>query len=204
MELAQVMRSRREAMGLTQSQLADVAGVDKRQIRRYEAGEAQPPLPVAANIAKALHISLDELAGADTQRLDVSGTWWACWQTYKDGEEILNPHLAEIDQRGDEMTIVASTRGTQALEDGGYLWRGAMRLWDNEVLMGWYVATEGAVRSKGVMYFVLHQHGAQATGRWVGTSYDGPVITGLAAMARDEDTVMALMNELREKAAADT
>ena len=102
------------------------------------------------------------------------------------------------------MTVVASTRGTQALEDGGYLWRGAMRLWDNEVLMGWYVATEGAVRSKGVMYFVLHQQGAQATGRWVGTSYDGPIVTGLGAMTRDEDTVTKLMNQLREEESANS
>ena len=49
------------------------------------------------------------------------------------------------------------------------------------------------------MYFVLHQHGAQMTGRWVGTSYDGPVVTGLGAMARDEETVVRLMNELREQ-----
>jgi transcriptional regulator with XRE-family HTH domain len=61
--LSEVMRNRREAMGLTQSQLADAAGIGRRQIRRYEAGDAQPPLPVAANIAKALRITLDELAG---------------------------------------------------------------------------------------------------------------------------------------------
>lgn len=44
--------------------------------------------------------------------------------------------------------------------------------------MGWYVADEGAVRSKGTMYFVLHQHGLHMVGRWVGLSYDGPIISG--------------------------
>ena len=38
--------------------------------------------------------------------------------------------------------------------------------------MGWYIADEGAVRSKGTLYFTLHQHGISATGRWVGLSYD--------------------------------
>jgi hypothetical protein len=37
------------------------------------------------------------------------------------------------------------------------------------------------------------------TGRWVGLSYDGPIITGWGAIARSEDEVLALMDELREK-----
>ena len=39
-----------------------------------------------------------------------------------------------------------------------------MHIWDNEMLMSWYVANEGAVRSKGTMYFTLHQHGINAVG----------------------------------------
>ncbi len=38
--------------------------------------------------------------------------------------------------------------------------------------MGWYTADEAAVRSKGTLYFTLHQHGIHLTGRWVGLSYD--------------------------------
>jgi hypothetical protein len=34
------------------------------------------------------------------------------------------------------------------------------------------------VRSKGTMFFTLHQHGTRMTGRWVGLSYDGPIVTG--------------------------
>jgi hypothetical protein len=93
--------------------------------------------------------------------------------------------------------LVAVTRGTP-LEGGGYMWRGEMKLWDNEILMGWYIADEGAVRSKGTLYFTLHQHGISATGRWVGLSYDGPIISGWSAMARTEDEAVTLMNTLRE------
>jgi len=59
------------------------------------------------------------------------------------------------------------------------------------------------VRSKGTLYFVLHQHGIHMTGRWVGLSY-GPIITGWGAIARTEDEVRALMDKLRneEKASA--
>ena len=44
--------------------------------------------------------------------------------------------------------------------------------------MGWYVANEGAVRSKGTMYFTWYQHVINAAGRWVGLRYDGPIVTG--------------------------
>ncbi|MCO1656600.1 hypothetical protein [Pseudonocardia humida] len=98
---------------------------------------------------------------------------------------------------GDDIEIVAVARG-RPTEGGGYLWRGELRLWDNEILMGWYAARDGAVRSKGTLCFSLHQHGINATGRWVGLSYDGPIVTGWATLARSEDDVLAIMNQLRE------
>jgi hypothetical protein len=32
-------------------------------------------------------------------------------------------------------------------------------------------ASEGSIRSKGTMYFVLHPHGLNMSGRWVGLGY---------------------------------
>jgi transcriptional regulator with XRE-family HTH domain len=203
MEMNEVIRQRRSELGMSQADLATRVGVDRRQIRRYESGETQPTLSVAKTIARALGISIDELAGEDTHRVDLSGDWWACWQTFKDGAEVLNPHQITMRQRGDNVEVVAVTRGTP-LDEGGYLWRGEMRVWDNEVLMGWYVADEGAVRSKGTLYFVLHQHGIHMTGRWVGLSYDGPIITGWGTIARTEDEVIALMDKLHSTEKAST
>lgn len=192
-----VIRQRRAALGLSQGELAERVGVDRRQIRRYESGATQPALGVAKAIANALGISIDELAGDEpVRRVDLSGDWWACWQTWNNGKEIATPHQIRIRAAGDRLDVVATTRGTP-LDEGGYLWRGELRLWDNEALMGWYIADEGAVRSKGTMYFALHQHGTHMTGRWVGLSYDGPIVTGWAAIARTEDEVVELMNRLR-------
>jgi len=67
------------------------------------------------------------------------------------------------------------------------LWRGELRLWDNEIPLGWYAANDGSVRSKGTMYFVLHPHSIHATGRWVGLSDDGNIVTGWSSMPRTED-----------------
>lgn len=198
----EVMRQKRNELGLSQAELAAQVGSDGRQIRRYEAGESQPTLPVARSIARALGISLDELAGGDTRRIGLTGDWWACWQSWKDGEEKINPHQVEMRQVGDLIQIVATTRGAVAPEEGGYLWRGELRLFDNEALMGWYVADEGAVRSRGTMYFALHPHGMHMVGRWVGLSHDGPLVSGWGVIAKSEDEVTRLMDTLRESGPA--
>lgn len=62
MEMSEVIRRRRAELGMSQADLGAAAGVDARQIRRYEAGQSQPALSVAVAIADALGISLDELA----------------------------------------------------------------------------------------------------------------------------------------------
>ncbi len=146
-------------------------------------------------IAQGLGISIGELAGEPSQRLSLTGDWWAAWQTFKDGAEVHTLQQVRCQQAGDLITAQATTRGLD-VEDGGYLWRGELRLWDNEILMGWYAADEQAVRSKGTMYFVIHPHGQSMTGRWVGLSYDGAVVTGWAAMAKTEAAAPDVLSKL--------
>ena len=62
---------------MSQRDLAKAAGVDVRQIRRYEAGEQQPLLSVAIAIADALGITVAELAGKPSHRIKLGGVWWA-------------------------------------------------------------------------------------------------------------------------------
>jgi transcriptional regulator with XRE-family HTH domain len=75
MDMWEVIRRRRTELGLSQADLAAAVGMDKRQIRRYEAGDAQPSLSAAKAIADALGVSLDELAGGESRQLDLSGEW---------------------------------------------------------------------------------------------------------------------------------
>lgn len=51
----------RKALGLTQQGLADAAALHVNQVRRYEAGTAQPTLDALIRLAKVLHVSLDDL-----------------------------------------------------------------------------------------------------------------------------------------------
>ncbi|MGB3187519.1 MAG: hypothetical protein WBG36_05835 [Ornithinimicrobium sp.] len=130
-------------------------------------------------------------AGSDARRVGLSGEWWASWQTYKDGEEVHTFQQITIRQRGDLIQIATTDRGNATLDEGGYTWRGELRLWDNEALIGWYTANDDAVRSKGSMFFHLHPHGQHITGRWVGLSHDGPLITGVAAIAKTREAALA-------------
>src|SRR4030095_5801093 len=63
MDISEVIRSRRAALGLSQAELAKKAGVSLRQLARYEAGDQQPVLSAAVALADALGISMDQLAG---------------------------------------------------------------------------------------------------------------------------------------------
>jgi hypothetical protein len=53
-----------------------------------------------------------------------------------------------------------------------------MRLWDNEILLGWYASNDGSIRAKGTMYIALHPHGLHMSGGWVGPGYDGRIMSG--------------------------
>src|SRR3954453_11307046 len=194
-----VIRRLRQEAGPSQAGLASAAGVHQRQIHRYESGEQQPALDVAHRLAGALGVTLDELAGGSSDRVTLDGTWWAAWQTFSDGQQIIATQPVGLSQHGSTISIEALERSAEN-ERGGYLWRGELRVWDGQILMGYYAAADGNVRSKGTMYFVLHAQGDYAHGRWVGLSYDGPVITGYATLARSQDQAKAVMDRLLEGA----
>jgi len=191
-DISDVIRHRRTALGLSQAELAKIAGVSLRQLARYEAGEQQPVLGAAVALAEALGISLARLAGQVSADLDLSGDWWCAWQTSKDGVPRIDTHTLAVHQQGELLQLDAD----RAAAEGSYRWRGELRLWDNEALMGWYRSTDGAVRSKGTMYLCLHQHGEHAWGRWVGMSYDGLVVTGYGAIARTQELAHKVVQDL--------
>jgi transcriptional regulator with XRE-family HTH domain len=195
--MSEVIRQYRTERGMSQKDLAAAAGVDVRQIRRYEAGEQQPLLSVAVAIADALGISVAELAGKPSHRIKLGGVWWSSWQTSRSGEEKIASQQVEIKQEGDLLQVATITRGLSE-DEGGYHWSGELRLWDNEVLMGWYAANDGSIRSKGTMYFVLHPHGLNMSGRWVGLGYDDKIMSGWGSMAKTAEEAEAVIERLNQ------
>ena len=195
MDLGDVIRRRRDELGMSQAELARLADVDARQIRRYEAGDQQPLFAVAVAIAGALRLPLSELAGTPAHRVKLTGEWWASWQTSRDGVEKIATQQVELRQESELIYVATVTRGL-AVEEGGYHWSGELRLWDNEVLMGWYAANDGSIRSKGTMYFVLDAHGLHMSGRWVGLGYDNKIMTGWGSMGKTHDEAEAVIARL--------
>jgi transcriptional regulator with XRE-family HTH domain len=55
----------RKNKALSQEQLGNLIGIDKRIISRYEKGQTLPSIDVAKKMADALHVSLDYLTGLD-------------------------------------------------------------------------------------------------------------------------------------------
>ena len=119
------IRQRRAELNMWRSELAAKVGVDRRQIRRYESGEAQPTLPIAKAIASALGITIDELAAEDTHRINLTGDWWACWRTWKDGTEVLNCHQISIQQQGGKQRVekLPAQGADDPFADGVGSWR---------------------------------------------------------------------------------
>jgi transcriptional regulator with XRE-family HTH domain len=198
MDIARGLRLRREEVGLTHGELAAAIGAEATEIRRYESDEAIPSLPRAAMLAWALDVSVMDFAHPGRRRSGLSGLWWACWQTFRDGNEVIEPHQVKLDQRGDEVSIVAGGGRSPAFGLGDARWRGSLCLWEMKALTGWYL-TEGAVRARGAIYFDFDESDGCMTGRWVGPGVAGAITSGLGTMARDEGASMSLMNRLRRE-----
>ena len=60
--LADNIRRRRLAAGLTQTALCERLAISRKTLRSWERGSANNPLVIAVDLAAALGVSLDELA----------------------------------------------------------------------------------------------------------------------------------------------
>ena len=59
------IKERREALGLTQAQLADRMGVTTTAVRKWETGQALPSADKLPALADLLNCSIDALYGRD-------------------------------------------------------------------------------------------------------------------------------------------
>lgn len=68
MDFSNQLIALRAARGLTQQTLADNIDLHVNQIKRYEAGTAQPTLETLVRLARALHVTLDEMVFDEQDR----------------------------------------------------------------------------------------------------------------------------------------
>src|SRR3954467_2837317 len=134
-QFGEIIRRLRQEAGMSQAGLAAAVGINTRQINRYESGDQQPALNVAHRLAVALGVTLDELAGAPGDRIQLQGTWWAAWQTFSEGEQIIATQPVGLSQHGSTIQIEALERSSEN-ERGGYGWRGERGVGDGTVRLG--------------------------------------------------------------------
>lgn len=183
--MAEVIRRRRQELGLSQTELALRAGTDARAIRRYEAGEIQPSLIAAKAIANALEISLDALVGA-TPTTELLGEWYMAWRPahYRiiPGQVT---EIVEIRHRGLDLELVPAMPPNDVVFPEG--WRVELRVAGEAGYVGTYAGAGlyGAV--------TLERQGDLLMGGWtsVPSSRQGGV--GYLALGRDNDTTIAAM-----------
>jgi transcriptional regulator with XRE-family HTH domain len=68
MDFSKRLSELRKIRGFTQQALADAITLHVNQIKRYEADTAQPTLETLVRLAKALHVTLDELVFSEETR----------------------------------------------------------------------------------------------------------------------------------------
>ncbi len=105
----QGLSQRRKAVGLTQEALAQRLGVERSTVVRWEAGDTEPLPSIRPHMARALQLSLDQLAellieyeNADTTRAFPAGTDMTIPLVLPkvrpgedEGESLVPPHVAE-------------------------------------------------------------------------------------------------------------
>lgn len=65
--ISENIRARREHLGLTQETLAQMVGVSRQTMGKWEDGTSTPDLSNAGALAQALEVSLDDLVGYESK-----------------------------------------------------------------------------------------------------------------------------------------
>lgn len=68
MTLGNRIKSRREELGISQAELAAVTKISQPGISQIESGKSKPSVKIVPRLAKALHMTTDELLGVDEER----------------------------------------------------------------------------------------------------------------------------------------
>ena len=63
-QVAEKLVELREKQGLTQLQLSELAGIDRKTINRIENGHFSPSIDTLTRLALALHVSISDLLGS--------------------------------------------------------------------------------------------------------------------------------------------
>lgn len=132
----------------------------------------------------------------DNDNINVSGDWYAAWQTSVNGRQVLNTEQLVIKQRGKTVTIENCERAPEN-PDGGYLWHSKLQFYHGRNLMGWYFPKkEENNTSKGIMFMTYFSPMRLFIGKWSGCGYDGELENGFLVFAKSRESAKNKLDEL--------
>jgi hypothetical protein len=138
---------------------------------------------------------IDKVSGKKRKKVNLTGTWYAAWQTRVEGKEVLNTELIEVKQKGTKITLFNKEKSPEN-KLGGYFWRGECRIYNNEQIIGYYLPVEDNIASKGSLYFTLNRVGNFMVGKWVGCNYDCVLIWGFGVIAKEREFARQKLEQL--------
>jgi hypothetical protein len=152
---------------------------------------------IGYEVTKAIigHIREKNITVRKKEKINLSGTWYAVWQTTVEGRENINTELLQIKQKGDKITMENVEKSPEN-KLGGYLWRGEFKIYDNEHIVGYYLPRESNVISKGTIYFSLNRGGNFMVGKWVGCNFDYEFTWGFGVIAKEKDFALTKITQL--------
>lgn len=135
----------------------------------------------------------------DNDFIDVTGEWYAAWQTSVDGKELLNTEHVKLIQKGKTLRIY-NTEKSPENPKAGYLWEGQLQFFQGRSVMGWYFPKRGENNaSRGILYMTHISQRKVFIGKWVGTAYDGELVTGFVVIGKDRTSARQELEEFTKK-----
>jgi len=128
-------------------------------------------------------------------RVNLSGRWYAAWQTTAKGKEVLNTELLKIAQRGNKV-IIENLEVSPENKFGGYLWKGEASLYNNQYAIGRYLPVDPNIISKGSLFFKLNRVQNHLDGKWVGCNVDHELTWGFGVIAKEKHEALEKLREL--------
>lgn len=187
MEFSEVIKTRRNALGWSQADLAREAGIDVRQIRRYEAGDSQPTLTAAKALADALDVSIDTLAGGIPSD-GITGLWWMAWRPAASPEPLLVRMEFAHSGVGYLMAVADDPENDPDFPGS---WRATLTRNRNGSYMGYSLSLTLA------SILIIEPREPGWFGQWIRVPI-GPKNIGHLALARDRMTARQLLRDASE------
>lgn len=136
---------------------------------------------------------------ADNNNINISGDWYAAWQTSINNQQLINTESLKIVQKGKQVIVYNCERAPEN-PIGGYLWSAKLQFYQGRNLMGWYFPLKSENNtSKGIMYMAYFSQRKEFYGKWVGSGYDGELEVGFLVFAQTRDNAKKQLEELVQK-----